>query len=239
VIYHVLNRGNAGIKLFRKDADYEIFETALEQAVALTGTRLLGYVLMQDHWHLVLWPRRDGELSEFMRWLTVTHTRRWHAAARTSGSGHLYQGRFKSFPIQPDAQSLVPVIRFVESNPVRSGLTRRAEDWRHGSLFRRERGEERDQSLLARWPVPFPAGWLRTVNARQDERELAAVRLSVVRGSPFGADPWRQRTARKLGLESTMRPRGRPRKYPRPPEQEPDGKKSKGRKAEGGKGRKA
>src|SRR5688572_16557667 len=122
VIYHVLNRGNAGIKLFKKDADYQLFDSALEEAVEMTGMRVLCYCLMPDHWHLVLWPRRDGELSEFMRWLTVTHTRRWHAAAGTSGSGHLYQGRFKSFPVQADAQSLVPVIRFVESNPVRSGL---------------------------------------------------------------------------------------------------------------------
>ena len=129
VIYHVLNRGNAGIKLFRKDADYEIFETALEQAVALTGTRLLGYVLMPDHWHLVLWPRRDGELSEFMRWLTVTHTRRWHAAAKTSGSGHLYQGRFKSFPVEADVHFLT-VGRYVERNALGAGLVERARDWR-------------------------------------------------------------------------------------------------------------
>jgi putative transposase len=81
---------------------------------------------MPNHWHLVLWPRKKGELSEFMRWLTVTHTQRWHASHRTSGTGPLYQGRFKSFPIEDD-DHLLAVVRYVERNALRAKLVARAE----------------------------------------------------------------------------------------------------------------
>ena len=80
--------------------DCEAFEKVLAEAVERTGTRLLAYTLMPNHWHLVVWPRKDGELSRFVGWLTLTHTQRWHAIGQSTGSGHVYQGRFKSFPIQ-------------------------------------------------------------------------------------------------------------------------------------------
>ena len=81
---------------------------------------------MPNHWHFVLWPQGDGDLSEFMRWLTVTHTQRWHAAHHTAGTGPLYQGRFKSFPIQAD-DHLLTVLRYVERNALRANLVERAD----------------------------------------------------------------------------------------------------------------
>src|SRR5262249_46502847 len=101
-VYHVLNRAVGRATLFRKDADYLAFEAILREALDWQPLRVLSYCIMPNHWHLVLWPRRDGELSEYLRWLTVTHTQRWRAHHRTSGTGPLYQGRFKSFPIQQD-----------------------------------------------------------------------------------------------------------------------------------------
>src|SRR3989304_4488952 len=96
VIYHVLNRANARLPIFEKPSDFEAFERVLGEAHARVAMRILAYCIMPNHWHLVLWPRRDGELSEFMAWLTLTHTQRWHARHRSAGAGHLYQGRFKS-----------------------------------------------------------------------------------------------------------------------------------------------
>jgi putative transposase len=99
---YVLNRAVARATIFHKHADYAAFERVLRQAKDNVPTRLLAYCLMPNHFHLVLWPYQDGELSGFLHWLTLTHTMRWHAHYHSSGSGPLYQGRFKSFPIQED-----------------------------------------------------------------------------------------------------------------------------------------
>ena len=210
-VYHVLNRANARMTIFKRDADFEAFEKVLTGAVERTQTRLLAYCLMPNHWHLVVWPREAGELSQFVGWLTLTHTQRWHADRQSAGSGHVYQGRFKSFPIQKD-EHLYAVGRYVERNAQRANLTVRAEQWRWGSLHRWLRGSAADKRLLAAWPVPRQAGWLEHVNTPQTEAELAAVRRSVNRGIPFGSDSWTTQAIRRLGLESTLRPRGRPRK---------------------------
>jgi putative transposase len=185
VAYHVLNRSNARMTLFESDADYAAFEDVLGAARRRTGTRLLTYCVMPNHWHLVLWPRADGELSEFVRWLTLTHTQRWHAHRGTAGSGHVYQGRFKSLPVQSD-EHFFTLCRYVERNPLRAGLVRRAEDWRWGSLWRRVHGDAAARAMLSRWPVTPPRGWLRLVNEPQTDADLAAVQEAVRRGRPFG-----------------------------------------------------
>src|SRR5690348_16872072 len=116
VIYHVLNRAAGRQQLFHDDRDYEAFLRTFREALARPrippgeGTsgsapdggpvRVLGFCLMPNHWHLVLWPRGDGDLSALMFWVTMTHTQRWRHFRRLVGEGPLYQGRFKCFPIQ-------------------------------------------------------------------------------------------------------------------------------------------
>jgi putative transposase len=153
--YHVLNRANGRLRVFRKDADFAAFEQIVGEAHARVPLRILGYVIMGNHWHFVVWPRagRASEVSDFFRWLSVTHAQRWHAHHGTSGMGHLYQGRFKSFPIASD-EHLLAVLRYVERNPLRAGLVDRAEDWRWGSLFRRVKGTLEERALLSAGPVP-------------------------------------------------------------------------------------
>ncbi len=206
--YHVLNRAVRRMQIFRAPRDYEAFQETLAEAKERMPMRILAWCLVPNHWHLVLWPRRDGELSEFMRWLTVTHTQRWHATHHTAGSGPLYQGRFKSFPIQED-EHLLAVLRYVERNPLRAKLVARAEQWRWSSLWHRAR---RETGLLDDGPVRLSHDWLRYVRSPQNEAELVALRQSVIRGAPFGDHSWQQRTVKQLELESTLRPRGRPRK---------------------------
>src|SRR5262245_2962950 len=101
-VYHVLNRGNARRAFLHKPADFDAFLRVLAEAKQQVPMRLLAFCLMPDHWHLVLWPKADGELSRFVGWLSLTHTQRWHAHYHNTGAGHLYQGRFKSFPVQED-----------------------------------------------------------------------------------------------------------------------------------------
>src|SRR4051812_3173964 len=200
IVYHVLNRANAGITMFRSKAEYAAFERALEEAHARVPVRLLGYCLMPDHWHLVIWPRRARELSEFMRWLTVTHTRRWHAQRHVSGSGHLYQGRYRSFPIEP-GEPLVDVLRYIESNPKRDKRVTKAEAWPWSSLGRRLRGARGTRAaadaeraapdtlavLLDEGPDALPRGWLAKVNTPLEADVLKALRNSVQRGTPYGS----------------------------------------------------
>ena len=167
---------------------------------------------MPNHWHLVVWPQEDGELSRFTGWLTLTHTQRWHAHRQSTGSGHVYQGRFKSFPVQDD-DHFYTVCRYVERNALRANLVKRAEDWRWGSLYRWKPGATKEKSLLTAWPLPRRPGWVEHVNAPHTEAELSALRRSVQRGCPFGESSWGDRMVRRLGLESTLRPRGRPKKH--------------------------
>ena len=166
---------------------------------------------MPNHWHLVVWPREDGELSRFVGWLTLTHTQRWHAHRHNRGTGHVYQGRFKSFPIQEDEHFLA-VARYVERNALRANFVRRAERWRWGSLYRWLRNSADDKRLLASWPLPRSPRWVDHVNAPQTEAELMALRRSVTRGRQFGEQSWCDRAVRDLSLESTLRPHGRPKK---------------------------
>src|SRR5438270_5225971 len=174
VVYHVLNRAVGRGRIFEDEGDYAAFEKAVAEAHARTGTRLLAYCLMPNHWHLVLWPRRDGELSQHLRWLTVTHTQRWHARRRTAGTGPLYQGRFKSFPIQRDRHLLL-ACRYVERNALRANLVKRAQDWPWCSLARRLRPDWKAEApwLLPQedWPVEVPADWLQWVNGPVNLRE--------------------------------------------------------------------
>ena len=205
----MLNRANARATIFEAAGDYVAFEEILDQAHERVPIEIFAYCVMPNHWHFVLRPCHDEELSRFMAWLTLTHAQRWHAYRRSAGSGHLYQGRFKSFVVQTDSH-LLTVLRYVERNPVRANLVRNVEHWRWGSLWLRGRGVPRYARLVSEWPVPRPVNWIEFVNTPHTERELTALRQSVNRGRPFGDRAWVERTARSLGLESTLRRRGRP-----------------------------
>jgi putative transposase len=125
------------------------------------------------------------------------------------GRGHLYQSRFKSFPIQQDHHFL-SVCRYAERNPLRAGLVRRAEAWAWPSPACREGKLDKAADLLDDWPVDRPRGWRAAVNRPQDQQELDALRACVHHGRPCGHETWVKRTAIRLGLESTLRPVGRP-----------------------------
>ncbi len=208
-VYHVLNRSVARLPLFRKEADYAAFERILAEALERHPTRLLAWCLMRNHWHLVIWPQKDGELTAFVRWLSHTHAMRWHVAHGTVGRGHLYQGRFKSFPIQRDAHFLT-VCRYVERNALTAGVVRRADAWRWSSLWAREHGDETLSDLLSDWPVSRPRDWLQQVDEAFSAREQEAIQTCVKRNRPYGSKAWQATTAARLCLQHTLRPEGRP-----------------------------
>ena len=203
--YHVLNRGNGRRTVFHKDGDFTAFVRLLREAGERTSMRLLAYCLMPNHFHLTVWPRRDGDLSVYVGWLLTAHVRRYHQHYHSSG--HVWQGRFRAFPIQED-DHLLTVLRYIERNPVRAGLAPRAEDWPWSSA-----GPARSESPgLDVGPVMRPPQWLAHVNQPQTEVEVEALRVSVMRNRPFGEVKWTAEAADRLGLEASLRPRGRPRK---------------------------
>jgi len=210
-VYHVLNRAVGRAKLFTKAGDYAAFVKVLGEAHDQVPMRLLAFCLMPTHWHLVVWPQQDGELSRYLHWLTMTHTQRWHTHHHTVGTGPLYQGRFKAFPVQEDGH-LWTVWRYVERNALRAGLVERAEQWPWSSLTMRERGQA--PAWLSEGPLPLPGGWLGYVNSVETEAELEAVRRCAKRGAPWGNEQWQRQVVEHLGLATTLRPRGRPRKTP-------------------------
>jgi len=195
LVYHVLNRGVGRNRLFFKEADYLAFEAILAETLAVRPMRICAYCLMPNHWHLVLWPERDEDLAAFMQRLTVTHVTRWQRHKHQVGYGHVYQGRYKSFPVESD-EYFYQVVRYV----------------RWSSLWRRLHGDREQKQLLAPWPLSQPRNWLAHVEQPLSDAELEALRRSVRRGSPLGGAAWTLRTAKRLGLEFTLRSRGRPRK---------------------------
>ncbi len=116
-MFHVLNRGNGRQTLFFGSADYEAFVRVVKETLLIVPMRILGYCLMPNHWHFVLWPELDDQLSAFMHQLMTTHVRRWQKAHHCEGEGHVYQGRFKSFPAESD-EHLYTMCRYVERNAV-------------------------------------------------------------------------------------------------------------------------
>ena len=212
IVYHVLNRRVGRMTIFDGESDYAAFVELLDEAYVKIPVRVVAYCLMPNHWHLVVWPGEDGELSRYMQWLTTTHMRRWHAHRGTRGTGPLYQGRYRSFPIQEDLHFLA-VCRYVERNALRAKLVKRAEGWPWSSLARRSRVEPCDWLVpIEDWPVAPPKDWAAFVNRAETDAEISAIQQSVARGSPYGEATWQKRTATRLKLHSSLRDPWRPRR---------------------------
>lgn len=195
---HVLNRGNAGMTVFQSAAEYEELITMMDDARKRYGVDLLAFCVMPNHFHLVAHVDEAPALSAFMQqWLT-SHVRRYQQRHQTTG--HVWQGRFKSFLIQEDAH-LLTVLRYVLMNPVRARLAASAWGWRWSSLW--------FDPMISVWPVDPPIGLRAWLGAALDEQQLVGVRESVRRGTPFGGADWREQVVRSHGLEHSVRRVGR------------------------------
>jgi putative transposase len=197
--YHVLNRGNGGETVFHKDGDYAAFLDLLATAKSKFSVKVFGVYLMPNHFYLVLQPATEATLSTFMQWWMTCHVRRYHQHYRSHG--HVWQGRFKSFPIQLDGH-LLTAIRYVLRNPDRTGLVEHAMDWPWSSL---RFPHLRDPIL-----IDTPSEWLQWIDQPVFDHELTTLRTYVSGQQPFGAEEWQATIATALGLESTLRRRGRP-----------------------------
>lgn len=211
-IYHVINRANGRFTIFNTKEDYQLFEKILEETKELIDVGILAYVIMSNHWHLVLHPKNDGDLSLFMGRLTNTHTRKVHALTKTNGSGHLYQGRYKSLLVEQD-EYLKTLIKYVERNPVRAKLSIKCEDWQWGSAYRKLKCNPKERLLIDVPPSDLPSDYSAWINSVEEEKIIQSIRNSVVKGVPYGRENWVEKMVTSHKLESTRKSVGHQRKY--------------------------
>ncbi len=211
-LHHVLNRGNHRQTLFHGPDDFAQFIELMAEGQRRHGIDLWGYCLMSNHWHVVVEVSRVEKLSRWLHWVCNRHVRLFHRGRRDLGGGHIYQGRYKAFPIQ-DEGHLHQVLRYVEANPVRAGLVPRGRDWPWSSLSRQE--IKRGLIALTRprlQPWRRDESWEKAVDTPLEAEALDALRQSVLRGTPYGSADWVRHVINENGMETTQRPRGRPAK---------------------------
>ncbi len=209
--YHVINRASARLTLFESKEDYGIFEAVLVEALEKYDMGLIAYCCMPNHFHLILKPKNNGDLSKFMYWFSMTLTLRWHAIKKTIGSGHIFQGRYKSFLIQDDAH-LLTVMRYVERNPLRAKLVSDINKWKYSSFYRRLHGSVKQKKLLSKPDTTLPKNYVSFVQTPLTPADLKSVRLSVNKSVPYGKEVWRDAMVDRFKLQATMREKGRPKK---------------------------
>jgi putative transposase len=203
-IFHVLNRANLKNKVYSQTIDYQEFIKIIIFSIKKFQIDIFAYVIMPNHWHIVCRAKQDGELSKWVAWLQILHTKKWHKRNNTVGSGHFYQGRFKSFLVQDDNYFL-QVCMYVERNALRAGLVSTAEGWPWSSL------SKNNSIPLTKWPIDKPENYLKIVNQGPDnETYLEKIRFSVNTDYPFGDDKWVDNTIMQNGFSVNGKRRGRP-----------------------------
>jgi putative transposase len=216
LIYHVIDRGNNRQDVFHKPEDFQAFLQALADLKQRKPFEIFGYCLLNNHFHLLMRPLTGAPISRIMQSLLVSHTQRYHKHHRSGG--HVWQGRFKSPVIQND-EHLLAVLRYIEANPLRAQIVERADDYPWSSYHAHGLGETDDlldplisYDELSPYPAVRQRSWAKRVHLPMEEGTLAEIRRSSATGLPYGDDTWVKRLAKRLNLDLTIRPRGRPRK---------------------------
>ena len=194
------------MQVFNDKEDYDYFLSLLKTARKKYAVEIHAYCLMPNHFHLLLVPKVEKSLSRFMQWVMTSHVRYYHKKNKTSG--HIWQGRFKSFIVEQESY-YITLIRYIEANSVRAKLVKRAEAWEYGSLYERITDQEK---LLSEPYLPLEADWAVYVNEPIYLKELVKIRNSIARQAPLGETQWQMETAAEYGLLSTLNQRGRPKK---------------------------
>jgi len=221
LIYHVITRGNNRQNVFDKPEDFEAFLRSMRDLKERRPFELYGYCLMTNHVHLLIKPLETPVSRVMQSFLSlVSHTQRYHNEKHYKSGGHVWQGRFKSPVVQGDGH-LLRVLRYIEANPVKAGMVDRAGDYAWSSFAAHGFGEPND--LLDPAPAYQRTGddpkarrrkWSSYVHRRPDEDEQQAIAQSIESGLPYGSESWTKALSRKLKLDLTIRPRGRPKKQP-------------------------
>jgi len=210
--HHVVQRGNNRQDVFFVDADRQMFLRYLREAAERFGLRLEGYCLMTNHIHLVVVPQHEDSLALALKrvnQLYAQYVNRLHGR-----SGHLWQNRFFSCPL--DQEHVWQVLVYVERNPVRARLCRKAWQWQWSSAAAHGGGDDPSGLLdMTSWEQEMdPARWRRMLERPDDDRLARSLQLSTSRGRPLGSDRFVAKLETLLGRRLRPLPRGRPPKRP-------------------------
>jgi putative transposase len=201
-ICHVMNRSARRLQLFSTDDEYQVFLGCLVLGLQRVSVRLLAYCVMPNHFHLVVWPRERGDLARFMKLVTGTHSLRWHGQRGSSGTGCVYQGRYRAVVVEGEGQFLT-VCRYVERNPLRAELVRRAEDWPWSSAGQRFRNCH--AVPVHAWPILQPSDWLSRLNEPERWADVDVIRTALRTGRPEGVPAPIRGRPRKKGSGAFLR----------------------------------
>ena len=177
--YHVHNRANGKAVIFHTEADYAAFERILFEKLEETGVLCMAYAIMPNHWHLMVKTYEDGDLARLMRAITQDHTQLHHLKHDSIGTGHLYQGRYKSHLLDTERYFLT-VLKYIERNPVRASLCKNARDWKWGSAYHRLLHSRRESILNADLPCDLPKSYEVWLNEPTGNEELDELRRRLL-----------------------------------------------------------
>ncbi|MGB8957557.1 MAG: transposase [Candidatus Aminicenantales bacterium] len=181
--FHIYNRGNDRQGVFHSRLDYLVFIGLMREAKSRFPLSLLGFCLMPNHFHFIIHAKCADNIRAFVHWTMTCYTRHYQTSYETSG--HLWQGRFKSLPIDRE-EYLIIAFRYVEGNPKRAGLVDSNREWEWTSLASHC---ARDYAGLTD-PPPFylADGWPELVDAPLTEKEFEAIEKKEGQ-SPSGTVP--------------------------------------------------
>ena len=212
VAHHVTQRGNARQVILGEDPDRVAYLELLRHYSELYRLAVLGYCLMSNHVHLIVIPRTPEALWQTLKQTHGRYASYWNA--RASSSGHVWQGRFYSCPL--DDAHLWAALRYVELNPVRAGMVSAAEQWRWSSAAAHCAPDASDQMLdMERWQKRWTvAEWNEYLTATESAADAGALRQCTHTGRPLGTSEFvahlEQMTLRPLVPQKG----GRPKKHP-------------------------
>ena len=206
-VYHIINRGNRREAIFHDHYDYEKFLKLLLEVKEKYSIKCYAYCLMPNHYHLVLYTPIGENLSLSMHYINSSYVRYYNKKYQLSG--HLWQGRYKSFIVQKESY-LLTLLRYVEANPLRARIVKDCIDFKYSSAYSRVKNE--GNPLLNDVPIILPTNWHSYINESEKQIDLDHIRNSIERQVPLGDENWQYMICKRYGLESTLRPRGRPKK---------------------------
>jgi putative transposase len=207
VPHHLTQRGNRRQKVFFSAEDYEAYLELLRQWCAERSVEVWAYCLMPNHVHLIVLPESEDGLRRAIGEAHRRYTRRVNF--REDWRGHLWQGRFASFPM--DEKHLMAAARYIERNPVRARLVRSAWDYRWSSA--KAHVERRDDALVKTKPLlKRVEDWKEFLRMRDDGAILKSLREHERTGRPLGDERFiakLERLAGRLLRRQKPGPKGR------------------------------